>query len=134
MFARMSDEWKTLWKVAGFLIVVACAVSLIGWFALKGSQTVENAFINYETFSDLYNDIKAIDRKICNHNNIPADDKAYKDLSKATQITGLRNLMERRISEYNSKTSQWNRNIWRSSEIPYKLEASNFQCYPQEIK
>lgn len=134
MFGRISDEWKDVWKVVGLLFFVAIAGGLITYCSRTGRQVVDNAFINYEAFHDIYNDIKAIDRKICNHNLVSKDDPAYKDISKASQVTGLRSLMERRISEYNSKSSQWNRNVWKSSELPYRLEASNFQCYLQEIK
>ena len=134
MFGKISEEWKYAWKCALFLIAVGLLIGGIAFCSNRSVSVVDNAFINYEAFHDLYNSIKAIDQKICNHIKIPADDKAYKDLSKAAQITGLRNLMEQRISDYNSKSHQWNRSMWKSSELPYQLEASGFHCYPQEIK
>lgn len=130
----MSDEWKTIWKIALFLIAFASIAGIVTYCGRGTTKVIDNAFINYEEFHDLYNDIKAIDQKICNINKIPADDGGFKYQSKQTQVTGLRNLMERRISEYNSKSSQWHRDLWKSKDIPQRLEADNFKCYPQETK
>lgn len=113
----------------GGLILVLLVGSGIAFVANRTVRTVDNAFIHYEDFQEMYNSCKAIDGKLCAIKQVDEKDKMFDQISKAAQITGLKNNMNRWVEEYNAKSRMWNRSLWKSSNLPYELTTSQFPCY-----
>lgn len=124
-------EEKGVIKFLGIIIAFVCVIGLISAISYRSCRTVDFAFINYEEFHDIYNSAKAINDKLCNLNSIKDDDPMFKDFSKSSQLTANRNNLVRWVNEYNSKSRQWHRSMWKGGNLPYELSTSNFPCYQQ---
>jgi hypothetical protein len=122
-FGRMA-----LWLFAGLLLVISL-FSIIWFIGSRTVQTADNAIVHYEEFQRIYNATQALNEKLCTMNKIPETDVMFKDFSKAAQMNGLRNNLNRWIQEYNAKSNMWNRSLWKSKELPYELKTSDFSCY-----
>lgn len=125
------SEEKGIIKILGIFIGCLFIAGILSTLAYRSCRTVDFAFINYEEFQDVYNTAKAINDKLCNLNSIKDDDPMFKDFSKSSQLTANRNNLIRWINEYNSKSKQWHRSMWKSNSLPYELSTSNFSCYQQ---
>lgn len=64
---------------------------------------------NYEWFYDQYNAIKAQEANVA---IIPAD---------AVELPGLKMVLNNAIAEYNSRSRQITRNLWKASDLPYQI-------------
>jgi hypothetical protein len=108
-----------------FVAVVVFMV-LIGYMALSSILSIwpfsvirgvtkavvnEQSIIqNYQWFYDQYNSIQA--QKI-NYESVPKD---------AYERSGMLMVLNNSISEYNSRSKQITRNMWKSNDLPYQIE------------
>ena len=69
----------------------------------------DNIMYNYQWFYDQYNAIKA------QKANLNAVD------SKSMEYSGMIMVLNRNIAEYNSKSSQINRNLWKAPGLPQTI-------------
>jgi hypothetical protein len=69
-----------------------------------------NAIVqNYEWFYDQYNAIKAQQANIA---VMPKD---------ARELPGMKMVLNNAIAEYNSKSKQITRNLWKADDLPYQI-------------
>jgi hypothetical protein len=65
---------------------------------------------NYQWFYDQYNAIQA---QQANYESVPED---------AYERNGMRMVLNNAISEYNSRSKQITRNLWKANDLPYQIE------------
>lgn len=70
----------------------------------------ESIVNNYQWYYDQYNTIRA---QQINYESMAPD---------AYERNGMRMVLNNSISEYNSRSKQITRNLWKPSDIPYQIE------------
>lgn len=92
----------------------AMATSLWPFSVAKGVVNkvvnAESIVNNYQWFYDQYN---AIQSQKINYESVAPD---------AYERNGMRMVLNNSISEYNSRSKQITRNLWKPSDIPYQIE------------
>jgi hypothetical protein len=95
------------------IIIIVIASFFITMFG-SITQKVVNAdsiISNYEWYYDMYGQIQATEKKY---------DIAKK--SGKEEADGIRMVLEGMIQEYNSKSKQVTRNLWKAKDLPYQIE------------
>jgi len=122
-------EVKLVKRFIWWGIGVILLISLIVFIANRSVKTVENAFIHYEEFQEIYNSCSKINTDLCNMKSVPEEDKMFEQFSKAQRMNTLRTNLNRWVEDYNAKSKMWNREIWKSNSLPYQLNTNQFNCY-----
>jgi hypothetical protein len=135
----------TFWKVFWLILLITVMLSITS-FALKMASRpaevidkVTNAdriIFNYEWFFDTYNDTQALDRQIqgvakqievmglllgADRNAWSREDRTEWNRLNAV-LLGLRTQRDTVIADYNSKSSQLTRNLFKDRSLPYQLQ------------
>jgi len=117
------------------LIILAVVVLLLGISVTTYTcnQMKENvtdkAFIRYEEYQEIYNTCQKLNTDLCNLKDIPESDRMFEQFSKSQRTIGIKNTLNRWIEEYNAKSKMWNRALWKSKQLPYQLQTTDFNCY-----
>lgn len=126
--AKMQDEMKLFWG-KGLTILSIALVSIIAVYLLLSlifsfwpfssaagvvkQVTSANAIIqNYEWFYDMKAQIDATRGKY----------RIAKDAG-MQEAPGILMVLEGMIAEYNSRSKQTTRNLWKSPDLPYEIES-----------
>jgi hypothetical protein len=109
----MGKKWVKPAMVIIMLIVAYIFFALVFsfWpFLIIQKVANANAIIqNYEWFYDQYNNIEAqkANIQIMNIN--------------AEELPGMKMVLNKSIAEYNSKSKQITRNLWKADDLPYQI-------------
>lgn len=110
------------WRRFGTFVAVVLAVYLVAGLILglwpfssaagvvKKVTSAEAIIQNYEWFYDQYNAIQAQQANI----------KAMS--AGAPELPGMNMVLNNSIAEYNSKSRQITRNMWKAKDLPYQIE------------
>lgn len=134
----------TFWKILGLVLLIGIVVSSIGFVLRIASRPAEvidkvtNAdriIFNYELFFDTYNDTLAMDKQIQNtvkqisnleeslgpdRANWAREDKTEWNRLNSV-LLGLRTQRDSVVADYNSKSKQLTRNLFKDRSLPYSL-------------
>lgn len=111
-------------QVIGIMVIVLL-VFAISWVFSKGCGVAdkvtdpEHIISSYEEYENIYNTCKQICTNIQTIQNSKEDNVG--GFSKEQRIVALQNQLSRWVNEYNSKSKQITRNMWKSSNLPYQL-------------
>lgn len=97
-----------IWLIAG-LIFGMWPFSAAAGVATKVANS-ESIISNYQWYYDQYNAIQA---QKANIDAMPVD---------APERTGMIMVMNNAIGEYNSRSKQITRNLWKATDLPYQIE------------
>ncbi len=114
----VGEKWYKAIKVFIILIGLYLVCSLVFSFwpfssAAKVVQKVtsaESIISNYQWFYDQYNSIKA------QKANIDSIEKT------SPERAGMIMVFNNAVAEYNSRSKQITRNLWKASDLPYQIE------------
>lgn len=126
---NFNEEIKPIKKIFLLLISLTFILSIVIFLVNRSVKVVDNGIIHYDEFQELYNTCKNIDKDICLMKDIPDNDESFKQFSKAQRINTIKTQLNRWVEDYNSKSKMWNRNLWKSKELPYQLDVTQFNCY-----
>lgn len=111
---------KTLGKI--FLIIVAlCMVwmlfaAIFSFWPLNVAKQVVDKVVNADSivanYQWFYDQKAAIDSQRINWQNMPAD---------APERNSMLMVLNNAITEYNSRSKQITRNLWKASDLPYSI-------------
>jgi hypothetical protein len=104
-------------KVASILAAIYILSALVfGLFPFSVASGVVNKVVNstaiinnYQWFYDQYNTIQA---QQANYESVPVD---------AYERNGMRMVLNNSIAEYNSRSKQITRNLWKADNLPYQI-------------
>lgn len=135
---------KTIWWIIGVVLLFTIVISGIKLILLpmKTAKEViektldaDNVLHNYEFFKQQYSDWKAINSKInvadtavsrFKRDAGPRSDWGYEDKNEMSRLNsianGLRLQREDIESEYNAKSNMLNRELFKTNDLPCKLE------------
>lgn len=85
----------------------------------------DNIITNYEEFQNIYSTCNQICDNISALSLTKTDSSAF---SKEERVLALENKLNRWIREYNSKSRQITRNLWKSGSLPHQLSRTDFNC------
>lgn len=114
----VGKKWAKRFSIIGVFILIYLIISSIFsiWpFSVAAGITKKvvnekSIIYNYEWYYDMYNQIQA---QTINYNSME---------SKAVEKNGLRMVINTMIGEYNSKSKQITRNLWKAEDLPYQME------------
>lgn len=114
----VGKKWRKVIVAIAVLIAAYIITALVFsfWpFSVIGGITKKitdpNAIIqNYEWYYDQYNAIQAQKANIA---AMPKD---------ASELAGMTMVLNNAIAEYNSRSRQVTRNLWKASDLPYQIE------------
>jgi len=124
-----------------FGIVVACIFSLFlligigfvcnvgGIFAGHALKSAQDAVVNYDNYQDTYNTCVKLNQDLAIVQNTPDNDKQFEQFSKAQRINAIKTNLNRWVEDYNSKSKQIDKNLWKSAALPYQLSVNDFSNY-----
>lgn len=147
-------DFDDLVKIVATVLIVAVCLFLITWcsvgvgiinFGASQAQKVINhtvdantAFTNYEWFHTTYNDILATQGKIKDAYTLSIQKDITDDMRSMYQVnySGLTNFVRNMVSEYNAKSSMWNRTLFKDKNLPYKIrvEINGGDCIISEME
>lgn len=122
----------TFFKGVGITVIVIAII--IGIFIFShtmqhADKIATDALINYEDFQEMYNACQKLDKDLAVLKAIPETDKMFEMVSKSATLAAKKQILNRWIEEYNGKSKMWNRNLWKSSSLPYQLSTNDFPNY-----
>lgn len=124
-----------------FGIVIACIFGLfvlmgVGFMCNVGSiftghvyKSMQDAVINYDNYQDTYNTCVKLNQDLAIVQNTPDNDKQFEQFSKAQRINAIKTNLNRWVEDYNSKSKQIDKNLWKSAVLPYQLSVNDFSNY-----
>jgi hypothetical protein len=92
-------------------------------------KSYENAVVNYEEYREIYQTTQKINNDLCSMRELSDKDPMFAQFSKAQRIQQMKQSLNRWVEDYNAKSKMINRSIWKSSELPYQLSVTQFNCY-----
>ena len=117
--------------ILGMILLMAvlftCNIISIG--ASHVTKSVENAVISYDEYQDIYATCKKINTDLGVVKATPDNDKQFEQFSKSQRLNSLRMNLNRWVEEYNAKSQHIDKKFWKSSELPYRLEVTQFENY-----
>lgn len=137
--------WRIFWPFLLLLVAIGVTVWAITMLSRPG-QVIEKItepdkiIQNYEWFEAAYNDALAIDRQIKTSKQTVVDfeksaglrsDWKRADTTEHSRLNsvlqGLRYQRDNIISDYNARSNQLTRNLFKGSELPYQLDMTDDQ-------
>ena len=133
--------WKIFWVVVPILIVL----TVVGWglktFVFQPAEVItkttnaDHIIYNYQWFHDQYEAVKATDTKIgvtesakVDFEEVAGDREnwTWEDKREINQLNaelrGLKNHRASLVADYNSRSKQLNRNLFKSDNLPHTLQ------------
>jgi len=116
--------------IAVLVLAVGIPVLSILTAPLRAANQVVNKVVNadaivsnYEWFHDQYNAIKATQKKVdIAKNALDAAKGTDAYQNRSTEYYGVQMVLQGMIGEYNSKSKQITRNLWKAKDLPYQIE------------
>lgn len=106
-----------------FYLLVAFLSGIFPFNIVKKATNPNKIISNYEWYYDTYNQIKSIDIQISEAEislkTLTLDTEIYN--RSIIELNGLKRMRLNYISEYNSKSKQITRNLWKSNDLPYQI-------------
>lgn len=123
------DETNFFKKNLIWLVVFILLLGGVGWFFSKSSKVLDNAFIRYEEYQEIYNTCQKINTDLGTILAVDEKDRMFESFSKASMIANKKQQMSRWVEEYNAKSRMWNRALWKSKALPYELNVNQFSNF-----
>ena len=123
------DDLKDMKRLFLWIIGVMLLVSAIVLFANRSTRIVDNAFIHYEEFQEIYNTCQKLNTDLSIIQQTPETDKQFDQFSKSQRINSIKQNLNRWVEDYNAKSKMWNRSLWKSNSLPYQLDVNQFSNY-----
>jgi len=130
----MSNTAKTVLAVVG-AIVLLVVLWVVGQALFVSTSLVEKStdpdhiINNYEEFQSTYNSCVKLNGDLGTIRGMPPSDPMFAQFSKGAMIAQKKQLLNRWVEEYNAKSKMINRNLWKSSALPYQLSVDDFSNY-----
>jgi hypothetical protein len=121
-------------KTFGIIVVFVLVMVLL--FVISKSCSVvnkvtdvDNAFINYEQFQEIWNTCQKLNTDMGIMRDLPETDKMFEQFSKVQRLSTLKIQLNKWVEDYNAKSKMWNRSLWKSKSLPYQLTVNEFTNY-----
>lgn len=118
--------------IIGSLIAIMLA-SVFIWTCNKATNVadnvIDNAQVNYHEFQDIYNTCQKLNTDLGIMQATPDTDKQFDQFSKAQRINAIKSNLNRWVEQYNSNSKKWDVGMWKSHELPYQLDITQFSNY-----
>lgn len=126
---KEQEEIKTLKTFIIWFIGVLFVVGAITWFTNRVQRVATVAIIQYEEFQEISNTCTKLNNDLCRMKEMPDNDKMFEQFTKAQRVNTIQTQLNRWVEDYNAKSKMWNRELWKSKELPYQLTVQQFNCY-----
>lgn len=148
-------QW-TFWFIAWRLIIAVILLAALGFIVsllFRPAQVVDRVLDpdriiqNYEWFEETYNDVKAFNAQIVTAKQQVADfqeaagpraDWRREDTVEFNRLNavlmGLRNQRDSTIAQYNARSNQITRNLFKGSNLPYQLQVIEDQAVEDWVR
>lgn len=137
----------TFWRILWFVLLISIVVGVVSFgitLLSRPGQIIERVtepdriIQNYEWFENTYNDALAMDRQSKTATQSvdrfgqtagPRTDWKRADTLEHSRLSsilqGLRNQRDNAVADYNARSNQLTRELFKGSELPYQLDVSD---------
>ncbi len=123
------DDEKQFKKLIIWCVVLFFLICGLVWFFNRAEQAVDTGIVRYEEYQEIFHTTQQINTQLCQMRALPDKDPMFAQFSKAQRINTLQTQLTRWVEEYNAKSKMINRSLWKSTELPYQLTVTQFNCY-----
>lgn len=127
-FSKEEKEVKSavsrwMWWGIGTIVLISIIFGIIN--RLGKVVDVDKGITTYENFYQMHDQAE----QICNDISVmQGADEMSGGFSKTERIIGLENKLNDVIRDYNAQSKAWTKSMWKSSELPYTISRSDFNC------
>lgn len=98
-------------------------------FAGHATKSMQDAVINYDNFQDTYNTCQKLNTDLGILQATPDTDKQFDQFSKTQRINAVKMQLNRWVEDYNAKSKEIDKNLWKAKALPYQLSVTDFSNY-----
>jgi len=127
----MSTSKIILLCIAGFigLSVFFFTCNVIGIWGGHVTKSMQDAVINYDNYQETYNTCVKLNTDLGIMQETPDTDPQFAQFSKTQRINAIKMQLNRWVEDYNAKSKEIDKNLWKSSSLPYQLSVNDFSNY-----
>jgi hypothetical protein len=111
------------------LLGIGFVCNVGGIFVGHAYKSAQDAVVSYDNYQDTYNTCVKLNKDLAIIQNTPDNDKQFDQFSKAQRINAIKSNLNRWVEDYNSKSKQIDKNLWKSHALPYQLSVNDFSNY-----
>ncbi len=117
--------------IFGFLLLCGLAIGCHFFNIGLGHayKSAEDAVVNYDNYQEMYNTCSKLNTDLGIIEATPENDKQFEQFSKAQRENAIKSNLNRWVEEYNAKSKEIDKNLWKSHALPYQLSVNDFSNY-----
>jgi hypothetical protein len=119
----------TLIITMAFLCVLSTTCNIYSIWTGHVTSSMKDAVVNYDNFQETYNTCVKLNNDLAIIQETPDTDAQFSQFSKAQRINAIKINLNRWIEDYNAKSKEIDKNLWKSSSLPYQLKTTDFSNY-----
>lgn len=123
------EDNKFLYLILITFLLTVCGIGTCNYFSRKVENTTNAAIVKYEEFQLIYNTCEKLNSDLCNMKSLNEKDVMFEQFSKQQRINTLKGQLDRWINEYNAKSNLITHSLWKSNNLPYQLQSTQYKCY-----
>lgn len=115
----------------GFLVLIGFGIGC-NFFAIgmnHAYKSAEDAVVNYDNYQEMYNTCQKLNTDLGIIEATPSDDKQFEQFTKNQRLNSIKQNLNRWVEEYNAKSKEIDKNLWKSHSLPYQLSVNDFSNY-----
>jgi hypothetical protein len=123
---------KTVFIIMGVFILLTVftfTCNIVSLTTRHVYNSTANAVISYDYFQETYNSCLAVNDNLKVIKELPGDDEQFKQFTKSQRVSSLQQKLNGLIQDYNAKSREIDKNLWKSQSLPYQLHNSDFSNY-----
>lgn len=109
--------------------VLLFTCNVIGIGAKHVTNSMENAVISYDEYQNIKATCDQLNTNLGIVQSTPSDDAQFSQFSKAQRENAIREQLSRWVNEYNAKSQHIDKKWWKSGDLPYRLDVTQFSNY-----
>jgi hypothetical protein len=117
--------------IMGFIVLTVLGVGchLFGIGMNHVYKSAEDAVINYDNFQDEWNTCQKLNTDLGIIQSTPDNDKQFAQFSKSQRENAIKQNLNRWVEDYNAKSKEIDKNLWKAKALPYQLSVTDFSNY-----
>lgn len=92
-------------------------------------KSIDNAVVNYDNFQETYNTCVKLNTDLGILMETPDEDKQFQDFTKFQRINALKMNLIKNVEDYNARSREIDKNLWKSSALPCQLSVHDFSNF-----
>lgn len=115
----------------GFVLLAGLGIGchLFGIGMSHVYKSAEDAVVNYDEFQSEYNTCSKLNTDLGILQTTPDNDPQFAQFSKAQRENAIKQNLNRWVEEYNARSKEIDKNLWKAKALPYQLSVTDFSNF-----